>query len=257
MRKIAIVAFGIAALLLSAGPCACASEPVKYYTAKMLARYPHDISSYTQGLFFHEGRLYESTGQYGLSTFRKVDIGTGKPLRRLDFNRKYFIEGSVVLDNDLYVLTWSNRVVFIYDFPSLEYKATRSYPREGWGLTTDGTQLIASDGSASLYFMTPDLQVRRRVTVRLAGRPMRFLNELEYIDGRIWANVYTSDLILVIDPDSGNVEATIDCSGLLPDSLRTTSTDVLNGIAYDKSTGKIYLTGKNWPRLYEVRLEEK
>lgn len=234
-----------------------ASASVKSYRVRIVKEYPHDTSSYTQGLFFCDGQLYESTGQYGLSTFRKVDIGTGKPLRRLDFNRKYFVEGSVVLDNDLYVLTWSNRVVFIYDFPSLEYKATRSYPHEGWGLTTDGTQLIASDGSASLYFMTPDLQVRRRVTVRLAGRPMRFLNELEYIDGRIWANVYTSDLILVIDPDNGNVEATIDCSGLLPDSLRTTSTDVLNGIAYDKSTGKIYLTGKNWPRLYEVRLEEK
>ena len=191
-----------------------ASAAVKSYRVRIVKEYPHDTSSYTQGLFFCDGQLYESTGQYGLSTFRKVDIGTGKPLRRLDFNRKYFIEGSVVLDNDLYVLTWSNRVVFIYDFPSLEYKATRSYPREGWGLTTDGTQLIASDGSAS-------------------------------------------DLILVIDPDSGNVEATIDCSGLLPDSLRTTSTDVLNGIAYDKSTGKIYLTGKNWPRLYEVRLEEK
>ena len=170
---------------------------------------------------------------------------------------KYFVEGSATLGDNLYILTWTNNVAFVYDMKSLSYKATRSYPRPGWGITSDGRQLIASDGSAVLYFMNPDLQVTRRVTVRLSGRPMRFLNELEYIDGKIWANVYTSDLILIINPDNGNVEATVDCSGLLPDSLRGPGTDVLNGIAYDDVTGRIYLTGKNWPRLYEVELEEK
>lgn len=234
-----------------------AAAAVRSYRLKVVHEYPHDTGSYTQGLFIHDGQMYESTGQYGSSTFRKVDINSGRPLRKLDFSGKYFVEGSCVLGDDLYILTWTNRVAFIYDISTLKYKSTKSYPREGWGLTTDGSSLIASDGSATLYFMTPDLQVTRRLTVRLAGRPMRFLNELEYIDGMIWANVYTSDLILIINPDTGNVEGTVDCTGLLPDSLRSSSTDVLNGIAYETSTGRIYLTGKNWPRLYEVKLEEK
>ena len=166
-------------------------------------------------------------------------------------------EGSVMLDGSLYLLTWTSRVAFIYDAATLEYRSTYSYPRAGWGLTTDGSQLIASDGTSTLYFMDGQFSVRRRLTVRLDGRQMRLLNELEYIGGKIWANVYTSDLILIIDPETGNVEATVDASGLLPSRLRTAGTDVLNGIAYDEKTGKIYLTGKNWPRLYEIRLVEK
>ena len=157
----------------------------------------------------------------------------------------------------LYLLTWTSKVAFIYDAATLEYVSTYSYPRQGWGLTTDGTRLIASDGSSTLYFMDGAFSVTRRLTVRLNGRPMRLLNELEYVDGKIWANVYTADLILIIDPATGNVEATVDASGLLPAGLRTEDTDVLNGIAYDEKTGKIYLTGKNWPRLYEIRLTEK
>ena len=252
----AAVLFLTAAFVSSVFPVSAAAA-VRNYRLKVVREYPHDTGSYTQGLFIHDGQMYESTGQYGLSTFRKVDISSGEPLRRLDFSRKYFVEGSAVLGDDLYILTWTNRVAFIYDINTLEYKATKSYPRQGWGLTADGSQLIASDGSASLYFMTPRLQVTRTLTVRLSGRPVRSLNELEYIGGKIWANVYTSDLILIINPDNGNVEGTVDCTGLLPDSLRTPSTDVLNGIAYDRATDKIYLTGKNWPRLYEVVLEEK
>lgn len=230
---------------------------VRQYRAEIVREYPHDTDSYTQGLFFENGQMYESTGQYGSSTFRKVDIATGKPLRKLDFARKYFVEGSVMLDGRLYILTWSNRVVFVYDAATLEYKASYSYPREGWGLTTDGESLIASDGSADLFFMSSDFKVKRRVTVKLDGRPVRFLNELEYIDGKIWANVYTSDLIMIIDPVTGSVESVVDCTGLLPDRLRTADTDVLNGIAYNPADKKIYLTGKNWPKLYEIRLKAK
>ena len=167
------------------------------------------------------------------------------------------MEGSVVLGDNLYILTWHNKVAFVYDINTLEYKSTWSYPREGWGLTTDGKSLIASDGSAVLYFMSPDFKPERQVTVKLNGRPMRLLNELEYIDGKIWANVYTSDMILIINPEDGKVEATVDCSGLLPEKLRRPDTDVLNGIAYNPADKKLYLTGKNWPRLYEVRIEEK
>lgn len=257
LSKTSNMIWAAAILLAAVLLCTPASAAVKSYRVQVVKEYPHDTGSYTQGLFFHDGQMYESTGQYGASTFRKVNIPDGKPLRKLDFGDRYFVEGSAVLGDDLYILTWTNKVAFIYDINTLKYKATKSYPREGWGLTTDGTSLIASDGSAALYFMDRNLQVTRKVTVRLGGRPMRFLNELEYIGGKVWANVYTSDLILIIDPGTGNVEATVDCSGLLPDSLRGPETDVLNGIAYDHSTGKIYITGKDWPRLYEIKLVEK
>lgn len=247
----------IAALLCAAlAPVRCGAQ-LKSYRVEVVREYPHDIASYTQGLFFHDGQMYESTGVAGESTFRKVDMQTGEPLRKLEFADKYFVEGSVVLGDDLYILTWHNKVAFVYDINTLEYKSTWSYPREGWGLTTDGNSLIASDGSAVLYFMTPEFKPERQITVRLNGRPMRFLNELEYIDGKIWANVYTTDMILIIDPEDGKVEAVIDCSGLLPEKLRRPDTDVLNGIAYNPSDGKLYLTGKNWPRMYEVRIVEK
>ena len=147
-------------------------------------------------------------------------------------------------------------IIFPVRAETLEYKSTWKYPREGWGLTTDGRQLIASDGSAYLYFMDERFGLDRKQLVTIEGRPVRWLNELEYIDGRIWANVYTSDEIVIINPKNGKVEGVIDCTGLLPYSLRTSDTDVLNGIAYDSRTEKIYLTGKNWPRLYEVRLVE-
>lgn len=234
-----------------------AAAQIKSYRAEVVREYPHDVTSYTQGLFFYEGQMYESTGVAGESTFRKVDLETGKALRRLDFSDKYFVEGSVAFGSDLYILTWHNNVAFIYDMNTMEYKSTWTYPREGWGLTTDGNNLVASDGSSTLYFMDGEFNVQRKVTVRMQGRPMRLLNELEYIDGKIWANVYTSDIILVINPADGNVEATIDCSGLLPKKLRKPDTDVLNGIAYNADDGKVYLTGKNWPRLYEVRIVEK
>lgn len=240
-------------LLVCAG---CADAKVKQYGIEVVKEYPHDRSSYTQGLFFHGGNLYESTGQYGSSTFRIVDIVDGKPLRKLDFSKKYFVEGSVILGDELYILTWTNKVVFVYDAKTLEYKSTLSYPREGWGLTTDGKSLIASDGSSSLYFMDSSMKVARTVTVKMDGRPIRFLNELEYINGKIWANVYTSDLILIINPSDGNVEGVVDCTGLLPQKLRRQDTDVLNGIAVDED-GNIYLTGKNWPKMYQVKIVEK
>ena len=229
MRKFLILACLLAAAV------SCGTTKVREYKVKVVREYPHDVTSYTQGLFFHGDSLYESTGQWGESTFRTVDLETG---------------------DNLYLLTWTNNVVFLYDAATRKYKATLAYPREGWGLTTDGKQLIASDGSSFLYFMDGDLHVQRRLRVTLDGKSVRELNELEYIDGKVWANVYTTDTIVIIDPSDGKVEATVDCRGLLPYRERTAETDVLNGIAVDKQ-GRIFLTGKYWPKMYEIELVKK
>lgn len=234
----------------------CGNAKVKEYRLEVVAEYPHDTESYTQGLFFRDGQMYESTGQFGQSTFRKVNLNTGAAEERLDFTKEYFVEGSVMFDDNLYILTWTNRKAFIYDAQTLKYKSTWKYPREGWGITTDGKQLIASDGSANLYFMDKNFKQDRKVTVKLEERPVRFLNELEYIDGKIWANVYTSNEIVIINPKNGKVEGVVDCRGLLPQEMKKPSTDVLNGIAFNPADGRIYLTGKNWPRLYEISLVE-
>ena len=247
-----ILIFLAAVLLLPA--CSTAAK-VREYRVKVVKEYPHDPSAYTQGLFFHGGKLYESTGQYGTSSFRTVDLQTGKSLTSMQFNRTYFVEGSVIFGDDLYILTWMNKVVFKYDPATLTYRSTQGYPREGWGLTTDGESLIASDGTANLYFMDASLKVEKTLPVKMNGRPVRFLNELEWIDGKIWANVYTTDMIVIINPQSGAVEGVVDCTGLLPEKLRRHDTDVLNGIAV--LDGRIFLTGKNWPKLYEIELIKK
>lgn len=234
---------------------ACSSAQVKEYKVKVTAEYPHDAHAYTQGLFFHDGVLYETTGQWGESSIRTVDLETGKVTAIKKLSSKYFGEGSAILGDDLYVLTWTNKLAFRYDAKTLTYKATLPFPREGWGLTTDGKQLIASDGTSTLYFLDSNLKVQKRLRVTLRDRSLQYLNELEWVDGKIWANVYTSDMIAIINPSNGKVEATVDCRGLLPASLRTKDTDVLNGIAVD-SEGHIYLTGKNWPRMYRIELKK-
>ena len=236
--------------------CACSGAQIKHYGVKVVKEYPHSRDAYTQGLFFHGGTLYETTGQYGESSIRTVDLETGKPIILKRLNEKYFGEGSCVFAGDLYILTWTNRVAFRYDPDALEYKKTVGYGREGWGLTTDGKSLIASDGSSNLFFLNSNLTRETKLQVTLNGRPLRNLNELEWIDGKIWANVYLTDTIVIIDPRSGKVTATVDCKGLLPEKERRRDTDVLNGIAVDKH-GRIYLTGKNWPKLYQIELINK
>ena len=233
--------------------CALGASPVNY-KVKVLEEYPHDVTSYTQGLFFKGDTLVESAGGFGNSRLRKVDLRSGKALKNLDFNGKFFVEGSVEFEGKIYVLTWTNRRVFIYDADDFSYKGAYVYPRDGWGLTTDGRSLIASDGSSKLYFMDGELKLLKTIDVSIDGKPLKYLNELEWIDGRIWANVYTTDYIAVINPSTGAVEGVVDCSGLLPSRLRTIDTDVLNGIAVSKD-GAVFLTGKNWPRLYKVEIK--
>lgn len=229
--------------------------PPQTHVAKVTETLTHDRSAYTQGLFFHNGQLYESTGQYGESSFRKVELKTGKVLRRLNFDPRYFVEGSCVVDNRLYVLTWKERKCFVYDIESFKYLGELYNPREGWGLTTNGKELIMSDGSDRLFFLDPmTFAVKKTLPVKLNGKPLPYLNELEMIDGDIWANVYFEDYIAIIDPVSGIVKGTVDCRNLLPASLRDGNTDVLNGIAYNPADKSIYLTGKYWPRMYKIEI---
>lgn len=246
------------AVLPEVCPAGETKSSVTEYALKVEAAYVHDRGAYTQGLFFNGKCFYESTGQWGESSFRKVDLFTGRVLSITNYPRDIFIEGSCALGPYLFILTWTNHKCYMYDLEQMTPIAEFYNPREGWGLTTDGINLIMSDGTSNIYFMNPAAfsQVRS-VKVTLDGKEVSYLNELEYIDGKIWANVYTSDYILIIDPQTGEVEGRIDCRGLLPQTLRTKTTDVLNGIAYDPSDGAVYLTGKNWPRLYKVSLVKK
>ena len=233
-------------------------KSVRQYEISVEESFPHDRSSYTQGLFFYEGEMYETTGQYGESTIRKVDLRSGDATVFIPVDKKYFIEGSCVLNGQMYILTWMEHVCFVYDIKTMKKIGELRNPYEGWGLTTDGTSLIMSDGTDKIYFLDGmTFMERRKIEVRMNGKKIWNLNELEYIDGKIWANVYTTDVILIIDPQTGEVEGKIDCSNLLPQNLRTSSTDVLNGIAWNSKTKSVYLTGKKWPRLYRISLVEK
>jgi len=228
------------------------------YGVKVEKSYQHDTGAYTQGLFFFNGDFYESTGQWGESSFRKVNLESGRILSISDFPSTVFIEGSCALGGYVYILTWTNHKCYLYDPVQMTRLAEFNNPREGWGLTTDGKCLIMSDGSSELFFMNPaTFTPIRSVKVKLSGKEVSYLNELEYIDGKIWANVYTTDYILIIDPATGEVEGRVDCRGLLPANLKTRQTDVLNGIAYNPADGSIYITGKYWPRLYKISLVRK
>ena len=231
------------------------AQKVKNYKVKVVETLPHEVNSYTQGLFFYENQLFESSGQYGQSFFRMVDLGKGTTLRSFSLSRHYFGEGATVLDGKLFILTWLEKVVLVHDIKTFKQLGTLN-PREGWGLTNNGKDLIMSDGSDVLYTLDPsNFMVRSSVSVTLNGKPVKQLNELEYINGEIWANVYMTDTIVIIDPASGVVKATVDCKNLLPPALKTSRTDVLNGIAYNPATKQIYLTGKYWPKMYRIELK--
>ncbi|NLD22392.1 MAG: glutaminyl-peptide cyclotransferase [Bacteroidales bacterium] len=235
----------------------CKEEQLKYYSYSVEQVYPHDVSSYTQGLFFHNGNLYESTGQYGETTMRRVNLPNGEALQKQPFDVQFFGEGSVIFNNKLYMLTWMEGVVFVMNPDSFEVIAKHPNRHQGWGLTTDGEFLIMSDGSSQLFYMEPnDFSEKKSVQVTLNGHPVPYLNELEYIDGKVWANVYGKDQIVIIEPKSGKVVGLLDCSGILPNSERTIRTDVLNGIAWNPDTKELFITGKYWPNMYKIKTKE-
>lgn len=222
---------------------------------KVIAEYPHDPKAFTQGLVVSNGALYEGTGLEGESSLRRVDLASGKVKLRMDLDRLYFGEGVAVLDGTIYQLTWRNRMAILYDLESMNYLKTIRYAGEGWGLTTDGKQLILSDGSSTLKFLKPaTFEVTKRLAVKAGKQAINNLNELEYVDGEIWANIWYSDRIARISPETGDVLGWIDLSTLWPQKQRPTKEHVLNGIAYDADKKRIFVTGKNWPKLYEIEL---
>lgn len=221
---------------------------------KVVATFPHDTSSFTQGLVFADGDLYESTGLNGESTLRRVDIKTGKTLQRIDIPKQYFAEGLALVGDELLQLTWQHKLGFVYDRKTFKQKRTFTYNSEGWGIAYDGrSRLVMSDGSDRLTFLDPKtLGTQKTLRVQDAGRPVMNLNELEWVENEIWANVWQTDRIARINPNTGDVNAWIDLSSLFPRAQRMPPADELNGIAYDKATRRIFITGKKWPRLYQI-----
>ena len=252
-----LIAFAVLVSCGGAGRKVAAPQAVEpqFYTYRVVAEYPHSRTSYTQGLQFIDGELWEGTGEYGHSRLMRTDLATGKILEKSENPKDEFGEGITLLGDKIYQLTWLNGKMHIYDRKSLAHLATHTYKGEGWGLTTDGEKLYMSDGSNYIRILNPEtMKQEGRFGVTLRGESLQYLNELEWIDGKIWANVYTTDHIVIINPENGVVEGVIDLSGILPEKERDSRTDVLNGIAYDKATKRIFVTGKNWSKLFEIRV---
>jgi glutaminyl-peptide cyclotransferase len=224
------------------------------YGYQVVRSYPHDRRAFTQGLQYVDGFFYEGTGQNGQSSIRKVKLETGEVLQKRDVPAEHFGEGITVWKNDLIELTWQSHVAFVYDRVTFEPKKQFSYPGEGWGLTHDGTDLIMSDGTSELRLLDPvTFSEKRRIKVTASGAPLRDLNELEYVKGEIFANVWQTDYVARIAPATGRVTGLIDLRGLLTPAERS-RTDVLNGIAYDAAHDRLFVTGKWWPKVFEIKV---
>jgi glutamine cyclotransferase len=228
------------------------------YTYKIINSYPHDPAAFTQGLIYLDGVLYEGTGRYGQSSLREVDLETGNVQTLSAIPEQYFGEGITVFNDKIYQLTWKSQTGFIYDQDSFELLDTFTYPTEGWGLTHDGEQLIMSDGTNNLYFLDPEtLEIKNQISIfNEQDQPIVRLNELEHINGEIYANIWQTNNIVLINPETGEVTGWIDLTGLLSPESLTQPADVLNGIAYDTENGRLFVTGKLWPTLFEIELVE-
>ena len=235
------------------GQTAAARLPIYGYT--VVRTYPHDPAAFTQGLEFADGVLYEGTGLNGRSSIRRVKLETGDVLQQHNVDAQYFGEGIAIVGSELFELTWQSGIAFVYDRNSFAPKKSFRYTGEGWGLTHDGTNLIMSDGTEFLRILDPaTFAERRRVRVTAVGQPLKNLNELEYVKGEIFANIWMTDYIARIDPATGRVNSYIDLRGLMPPNA---SRDVLNGIAYDAAGDRLFVTGKLWPRLFEIKVALK
>lgn len=236
------------------------NEQPKIYTYKIINEYPHDITSYTQGLEFYNGELYESTGQYGESKLRKVDYKTGKVLKNINLSKEYFGEGLTILNDNIYQLTWQENTGFVYDVNTFEQKSTFKYgkSKEGWGLCNDGNVIYKSDGTENIWILNPETEAEESNIQAYHNRGNVIgLNELEWIDGKIFANRYQLNGVAIINPKNGAVEGVIDFSPLRKLVTQHKGLDVLNGIAFNPETKTIFITGKRWDKLFEVEITEK
>lgn len=226
------------------------------YAWRVVATYPHDPAAFTQGLVFTDGVLYEGTGWFGASSLRRVDLASGSVLQQRNLGNEYFGEGIAIISDTIYQLTWQNGVAFTWDKAGFAPLGTFTYTTEGWGLTYDGQRLIMSDGSATLFFRDPaTFAVLGQVQVMDDGLPVNRLNELEYINGEVWANVWMTDWIARIDPATGRVTGWLDLSGIITPHPRLSDPNaVLNGIAWDAVEGRLFVTGKRWPALFEIEV---
>lgn len=271
MNRLIAILFLILLLLLASSPLSCMGIPVtpaspslpdsssssgvKTYTYRVINSYPHDRNAYTQGLVFENGSLYESTGRLRRSSLRRIDMESGQVLQIHQLPDDFFGEGITIFGNRIIQLTWLSHIGFVYDKNSFEQLLDFSYETEGWGIATDGKRLIMSDGSETLYFLDPvSFQVTGTVQVRDDNKPVTALNELEYINGVIYANIWQTDRIIMVSPATGKVTGWIDLAGLLKAEERIEPVDVLNGIAYDAENDRLFVTGKLWPRLFEIEL---
>jgi len=237
-------------------PTSTKAPPPPTYSYDIINTFPHDPNAFTQGLLFLDGNLFESTGLNGQSSLRKVDLKTGRVLKKIDVPSKYFAEGLAALNGKLFQLTWQNHKAFVYDLASFHQEKELSYEGEGWGLTTDGQSLIMSDGTQNLRFLDPtNFIVKKTISVVHNGQPVTRLNELEFVKGEIFANIWQTFYVARIDPESGKLRGVINFNGLLSPSDYSASLDVMNGIAYDPQTDRLLVTGKNWPKIFEVRLK--
>ncbi|MFO8101341.1 MAG: glutaminyl-peptide cyclotransferase [Dehalococcoidia bacterium] len=231
------------------------SNEVITYTYEIVQTYPHDRNAFTQGLVFADGFLYEGTGLHGRSTTRKVLPETGEVIQIYELPARFFGEGITIYKDSLIQLTWQSGIGFVYDKSTFELLDEFSYDCEGWGLTTDGERLIMSDGSATIYFREPEsFREITRIEVKDGDNPVVRLNELEYVQGEIYANIWQTDLIAIIDAETGQITGWVNLRGLLAPEEQTQPVDVLNGIAYDAKNDRLFVTGKLWPRTFEIKL---
>lgn len=260
MSRQVVLVFVLLSLIVAGSGMATAQEatpgstlPVWGY--EVVAEYPHDPDAFTQGLDFEDGQFIEGTGLEGRSSLRRVEIGSGVVLQQVDLPDDQFGEGVTALGDRIYQITWLTGTCYVYDRETFTLEETFRYETEGWGLTTDGSLLVMSDGSDRIVYRDPEtFDEVRHIDVRAGGAPVTYLNELEWVNGELWANVWQTDRIARIDPNTGEVTGWIDLAGLLPEAVDLESVDVLNGIAYDAETGRIFVTGKLWPMIFEIEL---
>lgn len=237
-----------------------ADHPPVLYGYEIVNEYPHDPEAFTQGFEYYNGVLYESTGQYGKSSLRKVELETGKVLKKIDIDKKYFAEGMTILNGKIYQLTWRKNKGFIYDLETFKLLKTFKYQqsKEGWGLTNNGKQLIKTDGTDKMWFLNPEtLKEDRFIETYTDKRKAEKLNELEYIKGEVYANIWQQNSILIVNPKDGAIDGIINLKGLQEKAGQSGEDNVLNGIAYDKENDRLFVTGKNWNKVFEIKVIKK